>query len=368
MEKFQCLAPRDDIENSYAFEAFDYAMGVGDYKKNDDSNKILNIAVTGPYGAGKSSIIKSYFNKNPQLHPLYLSMAKFNLGGTCTCKKNKKAIEDPEEKEIEQWLIQQLLFQKKPSNLPFSRVTRIKSLSKSEITSFAILLLFAIICFPPFFSIKVDSILTSDFYFWCNKIFDTEYNYLRNILTWLVIPFLFFFLWEIVKFARKINISKVIFKDTEITIGENDSLINKHLDELLYFFINTNNRVVVFEDLDRLSSYTIFSKLRDLNKIINSNEDIKEKVKFIFVMNDDIFQNTDRVKFFDFIIPIIPVISPNNAGDFIQELITKTDYKIFEKFDQNYFYNITNWMSDARIIKNTINEFLIYRKALKDGK
>ena len=85
-------------------------------------------------------------------------------------------------------------------------------------------------------------------------------------------------------------------------------------------------------------------------------------------MNDDIFKNTDRVKFFDFIIPIIPVINPNNAGDFIQELIQKMDYKIFEKFDPNYFYNITSWMSDARIIKNTINEFLIYNKALKDSK
>lgn len=55
--KYSDLAPVDNIEKSKVyFEALDWAI---------ENENITNIALTGPYGAGKSSIIKSYIKERP---------------------------------------------------------------------------------------------------------------------------------------------------------------------------------------------------------------------------------------------------------------------------------------------------------------
>lgn len=367
MEKYQHLAPTDNITKCYAFDAFDYAMGVSEYEGQNNSNKILNIAVTGPYGAGKSSIVMSYFKKNPKFRPLYLSMAKFNIEDNCACGE-KKQTKELDEREIEQWIIQQLLFQKKPSSLPYSRMTRIKNFSSIQLLGSVTLLLFAFISFSSFYSAKAGGMLIDDFYLWWHDLFKIGFypqlEYLSNLI---VIPLLAFFLWCILKFVKKINISRIVFKDTEISMGEKESLINKYLDELLYFFQCTDHEVIIFEDLDRLGAHSILTKLRELNKIVNSSESIKRNIKFIYVLNDDIFKSADRVKFFDFIIPIIPVINSHNVGDYLQKEIEKIEPQFLAKFDENYFYNIATWMKDIRILKNTINEFIVYQNALEIG-
>ena len=43
---------------------------------NDE--EIRNIAITAPYGAGKSSVIKTYVKKHPSLKYTFISMATFN--------------------------------------------------------------------------------------------------------------------------------------------------------------------------------------------------------------------------------------------------------------------------------------------------
>ena len=58
-------------------------------------------------------------------------------------------------------------------------------------------------------------------------------------------------------------------------------------------------------------STTIFSKLRELNHILNNNSNKKNKsIKFIYMIRDDIFSKYERTKFFDFIVPIVPVLGP----------------------------------------------------------
>ena len=42
---------------------------------------------------------------------------------------------------------------------------------------------------------------------------------------------------------------------------------------------------------------------------------------FVYAIRDDIFTDTDRTKFFDFIIPVIPIINSTNSGEiFLQKL------------------------------------------------
>ena len=96
-----------------------------------------------------------------------------------------------------------------------------------------------------------------------------------------------------------------------------DSVFNKNLDEIMYFFEVTKYRIVFFEDLDRLNDISIFVHLRELNNLLNNDDSIKEKpIVFIYAVKDDIFTKEDRTKFFDFIIPVIPVINSTNSGEY----------------------------------------------------
>ena len=48
---FQHLAPIDTVDDKAIFDALDYALS---------QNNVHNIALTGNYGSGKSSILESY--------------------------------------------------------------------------------------------------------------------------------------------------------------------------------------------------------------------------------------------------------------------------------------------------------------------
>ncbi|MFK5986332.1 MAG: hypothetical protein QM479_13045 [Pseudomonadota bacterium] len=99
----------------------------------------------------------------------------------------------------------------------------------------------------------------------------------------------------------------------DIEVGRNDesetSILNHHLDEIIYFFQETNYDAVVIEDLDRFGNPEIFVKLREINKLVNDNENTSGKIKFIYALKDDMFVHKKRAKFFDFIIPVVPIIN-----------------------------------------------------------
>ena len=63
------LGPTDDAENSFEYmRAMEWAL-------NEES--ITNIAITGPFGAGKSSIIKTFLKKHPSIKYINISLAMF---------------------------------------------------------------------------------------------------------------------------------------------------------------------------------------------------------------------------------------------------------------------------------------------------
>ena len=73
-------------------------------------------------------------------------------------------------------------------------------------------------------------------------------------------------------------------------------------------------------DIHSLEDRKIFVHLRELNNILNNDDSIKEKpIVFVYAVNDDIFTEKDRTKFFDFIIPVIPVVNSTNSGEELLE-------------------------------------------------
>ncbi|WP_446914938.1 YobI family P-loop NTPase, partial [Klebsiella pneumoniae] len=110
-------------------------------------------------------------------------------------------------------------------------------------------------------------------------------------------------------FDKKIKLSKIAFLQgsADMASQESSSLLNNCLDEIVYFFSRSQYKIVVFEDLDRLGNAEVFVKLREINQIVNNNLQ-SEPVRFIYACRDDIFLGADiRTKFFDFILPVIPV-------------------------------------------------------------
>lgn len=94
------------------------------FKKDD----ILNIAVSGTYGSGKSSFIKTFFSKNKDYKTITISLGNYD-------KKNMKTkkLKNEYYQSIEKSILQQLLYQVDESAVPLSRFKRINKYSKIKL-------------------------------------------------------------------------------------------------------------------------------------------------------------------------------------------------------------------------------------------
>ena len=68
---YHALTPNCDIQNGQEYmAALDWAL---------EQEDIRNIAISGPYGSGKSSVISTYFKRINRGDVLPISLAAFNL-------------------------------------------------------------------------------------------------------------------------------------------------------------------------------------------------------------------------------------------------------------------------------------------------
>ena len=75
------------------------------------------------------------------------------------------------------------------------------------------------------------------------------------------------------------------------------------------------------------------------------------------------FAHNDRAKFFDFIIPVVPIINSSNSLDKMQERIKEEAFK--DLIDPQFLREVSLYIDDLRIIHNIFNEFIIYYELLK---
>lgn len=117
-EQLYSLSPKEDLNDKHFQNYSDY---IRDALENDD---IKNIAITGKYGSGKSSIINSYFKKNGDKNVLRVSFASFKSKKILEEKKeikNEKIKSDEiENTKTEQGIINQILYQIKPRHIPLT--------------------------------------------------------------------------------------------------------------------------------------------------------------------------------------------------------------------------------------------------------
>lgn len=342
-----------DARTEEYFTALDYAFS---------ENQVRNIAVTGPYGAGKSTVILSYLDKRKENDFISVSLADFSLSG--------KDQEPPKNAEIELSILQQILYKEDKSSLPDSRIDRIQKRDKKHI--FGIFFSSLSIVLPLFlFSLSVmpKKILS---YFGADEetLAYVENAFPERLVTGVMLALIsLFFTVRVASkagfFDKKLKLNKIAFlqASADVSAQESSSLLNNCLDEIVYFFSRSRSKVVVFEDLDRLGNSEIFVKLREINQIINNN--IKnEPVRFIYACRDDIFLGSDvRTKFFDFILPIVPVLDSRNAYTHLRNKL-----KDFPARDNVLLKQTSLYISDMRSLKNIANEYNVFRRVVDENK
>lgn len=335
--RFVDLAPTDSAENAdIYFEALDYAT---------NNNQVLNIALTGPYGSGKSSIIKSFLKRYPR-KSLQLSLAAFlpegELPGLSVSKQ-----------EIERSILQQILYGVEADRLPFSRFKRIQPPKRTSVaTSFFITVGVAAAWY----------LFTKQADFMSGALLDPFE--LGNWFNYLCVVIVAAFAWKLIHSVYTasfgLSLKSISLKDVQIApaAANEESILNRHLDEILYFFQSTDYDLVVVEDLDRFENPEIFVTLREINGLINANEGIRRRVRFLYALRDDIFANTDRTKFFEFIVPVIPIINHSNSIDKVLEQGHRI--AVDERLDRQFLREVSRYLTDLRLIRNVFNEYVVY--------
>ena len=116
--------------------------------------------------------------------------------------------------------------------------------------------------------------------------------------------------------------------------------------------------------MDRFNANRIFERLREVNTLANIQlkKDNKQVLRFFYLLRDDIFVSKDRTKFFDYIIPVVPVVDSSNSYD--QFISHFKNSGLFERFDESFLQGLSLYIDDMRLLKNIYNEFLIYYNKL----
>lgn len=357
---FQKLTPQRNADIAVYNEAINFAF------ENDD---VKNIAISGAYSSGKSSIIESYKAKHHERRFIHLSLAFFNSLEQENKEDNEICIKDATIKEsvLEGKILNQLIHQIPANKIP-QTCFRVKK--DPSITHIVFLCTLHSLIVPSFlFLLFYDNIIThisslSDTYIKKMAIFFVNPQ-MAVVVSAIIAICCILITYKIASIQYNKNIfHKISLQGNEIEIFENqdESYFDKYLNEVLYLFENAEADVIVFEDLDRFNASKIFERLREVNTLVNIHRK-KQKGKFVplrffYLIRDDIFISKDRTKFFDYIIPVVPIVDSSNSYEQLIKHFKKSN--LIEKFSQGFLQGLSLYIDDMRIIKNIYNEFIVY--------
>ncbi len=345
---FQSLTPTENAEDIKTYsEAMDYAL----LSKNKD---IRNIAVTGQYGAGKSSFLRTYVKEKNKKNVLWVSLALFLDQAV---KDEKK--EDFEHK-LELSILQQMFHVRKESTSWCWKIIIILvslGLGIVGIKQPDVLVKYVS---PPIhtFVAKNAAII---FWLSCLEVSAVSVWALRSLIFW-------FKSLGIKKL--EVNGAGVAELGIELPDKPSFSILNHNVSTIINFFATTQYATVIFEDIDRFNDLCIFTKLRELNLLLNNAKQIKEKkkpIRFIYALREELFKDEkNKVKFFDFVIPIIPRVNASNSRTELLSFLQECGDDAQDESLKRFVKEIAPYISDMRLLKNICNEYYTYKEQIID--
>ena len=358
---FERLTPINDVDLNVYEEAINYVF---------DYSDIRNVAISGAYSAGKSSILASYERKHSNLRFLHISLAHFEYPDYKVGTEVKKSvlegkITEVKESVLEGKILNQLIHQIPSEKIPQTNFRVKKKISDKNIKwmTFEVVLFLVMLIHFTFFDV------------WKKYVNALPNNLFKTILTISTHPYALIgsgiimviifstILYKLIRTQKNKNVfRKLNLQGNEIEIFKesDDSYFDKYLNEVLYLFENADADVIVFEDMDRFNANRIFERLREVNTLANIQLQKEENrvLRFFYLLRDDIFDSKDRTKFFDYIVPVIPVVDSSNSYD--QFISHFKNSGVFEKFDKSFLQGLSLYIDDMRLLKNIYNEFVIY--------
>ncbi len=383
-----------------------------------DDSRIRNIAITGAFGIGKSSVIHSYdfaiHQKNSKYNLqriqnseddgkqtfLYVSLGQFaaeskendagdsghGVGqfpseeseGTAESGKSSSKKQSDQVNKIERRLLLQIYARFQRKDLPassFKLIPEELSHRKAIATCIGALVLMTLFlaCYETFETLLICIIPSSAGYT----------SSLHFLLLCLYFVFLFIVAtvlsyWVISRLKMKGISVKAEAMEMDLEKQTDLSYIDQYSTEIIYCLEHISGKIddtVVFEDLDRFSSdmcIEIFTRLHEINCLINARLHSQSKgyIRFIYVINDEILGCLQQTKFFDYIMPVVPVLNGGSAEIILRrniekirdiapqnELMRSACEKLLSDDRDSLVHKVAPYLQDFRTQYSILNEF-----------
>lgn len=354
---------------------------VGALRETED---VRNIALTGAYGTGKSSVLK-HLTELGEFKDRVLELSLSTVGVT---ERRPEGDSDTnpaawtKSNLIQKEIVKQILYRDPPAKTRGSRFRRISRFRWAPAigTSLGVGLLLLAILWITGLATKFTGALGKD-----------------PVAGWVVAIYiaLLVVLSGIVYATRWLTHNRVFLEKlsagpaTVSLAATSSSYFDQYMDEIVYYFEQSGRDIVVFEDIDRFEDVHIFETLRALNTLLNGSEQVRRRrrvgepkppsgapmrdVKFIYALRDSVFEKlgdsldddaddevnrANRTKFFDIVIPIVPFITHRNARDLMLHAMDGTGVS------RELINVAAGFVADMRLITNMRNEYDIYANRL----
>ena len=364
-----------------------YDMYIETFEEIYSNDNFLNIGISGIYGSGKSTLIKAIRSKSFIGNNFSISLADFKDEGIL-----KKDLPKSRLDMIEIKILRQLYYQSNFKQTKVLRTTNWQEITKFELVKnffqFSILTIIFIYyidlwkwLWPDQTVFTIDRMPGRLLNALNGEVLQEE-AILIVILTILAITYCWYLIRKYylkIRFgikADKINIEMESEKDNISAISE-----GKYLHELMYLLKYNNIDTVFIEDLDRFDNTDILAGLKEINFLINSYNykrhffpvgytlkkrfrrvPVKNrKIRFIYAIRDDVFIDSDRLKFFDIIVPIIPITNSSNSYLRLNSALAQNmPNELLNRLDMELVKDICNSIWDMRMVNEIANEFSIF--------
>lgn len=408
--KLESLTPRDDLHKTD--DSFRVYKNYLDEAFNNP--KIRNLALSGGLGSGKSSIIRSYDHarNDSKKHFLYVSLMDFSNPG--------KESNTNDQKQLEYSLLNQIMSCCTERELPEGSISGIPEKFKylkfcAGCLSALCFAVYILIFHEQFGKIasklaecKLFRFITVDF---CTGVHLGLYLFLGLAISYCA----YCILCRCLPFFR---LSKLTLKannaEAEVLMGKERTILDTHKFELAYALEQIGEKydyTVVFEDLERLNpdvAVDIMEKLRELNTLTNNHiqanrenrisrvrrwdryfsqysflsqyryylyevcpqniecnvlrryyDKISEEnpIRFVYAISEKALSVEYRTKFYDCIIPVVPVSNPLNGKKQLSKMLE--DLGICEPYRQKLCDALSDAIIDYRTHLTLKNEFSV---------
>ncbi|MFU8946173.1 hypothetical protein ACLRGF_05495 [Mycetocola zhadangensis] len=344
---------------------------------------VLNIALTGSYGVGKSSILQEVTRRHKRK---VISISLSTLGFADEPARGNGGVASTKTNRIQKEIVKHLLYGEDPVKMPGSRYRRMTRFRFWREFGFAALLAapIAVVFYLTGWSASLATLFP----------LTDEWSLLTHGI-WIAGLVLLIFGFRFV-FHNRIQIDKISAGSATISLSATSATyFDEYLDEIVYFFEMIRRDIVIFEDIDRFDDPHIFETLRSLNSILNGAKQLRRRrIRFVYAIKDSIFDElgaraaaeeldedgkkadtsedddaamvevarANRTKFFDLVVPVVPFITHRSARDLIIDTMRDLDHKV----SNNLVDLAARHVADMRLIKNVRNEFAIFKRLVID--